>query len=75
MQSNWEQELDEAVQKIMDNAYLMPTSTRDLARDYLEACQPDFKVGFFGRGKKTLAEMARRRQLFLKMPVKRRKPS
>lgn len=53
----------------------MPTSTRDLARDYLEACQPDFKVGFFGRGKKTLAEMARRRQLFLKMPVKRRKPS
>ena len=64
LQSNWEQELDEAVQKIMDNAYLMPTSTRDLARDYLEACQPDFKVGFFGRGKKTLAEMARRRQLF-----------
>lgn len=52
LQFNWEQELDEAVQKIMDNAYLMPTSTRDLARDYLEACQPDFKVGFLAGARK-----------------------
>ena len=64
LQQDWEGEFDEAVAKIMDNAYLMPTSTRDLARDYLEACQPDFKVGFFGRGKKTMAELARRRQAF-----------
>lgn len=64
LQNDWESEFDAAVAKIMDNAYLMPTSTRDLARDYLEACQPNFKVGFFGRGKKTMAELARRRQLF-----------
>ena len=64
LQNDWEGEFDEAVAKIMNNAYLMPTSTRDLARDYLEACQPNFKVGFFGRGKKTMAELARRRQAF-----------
>ncbi len=64
LQQDWEPELDGAVAKIMDNAYLMPTSTRDLARDYLEACQPDFKVGFFSRGKKTMAEVERRRQVF-----------
>lgn len=64
LQNDWESEFDEAVAKIMNNAYLMPTSTRDLARDYLEACQPNFKVGFFGRGKKTMAELERRKQAF-----------
>ena len=62
--TDWEAEFDAGVEKILANAYLMPTSTRDLARDYLEACQPDFKVGFFGRGKKTLAELERRRKAF-----------
>ncbi|ORT99754.1 hypothetical protein D081_1638 [Anaerovibrio sp. JC8] len=61
---DWEEVFKAGVAKILDNAYLMPTSTRDLARDYLEACQPSFKVGLFGRGKKTMAELERRKQAF-----------
>ena len=37
---------------------------RRRTEDYLEACQPSFKVGFFGRGKKTEAELERRKQVF-----------
>lgn len=61
---DWEDSYKQGAETILDNAYLMPTSTRDLARDYLEACQPDFKVGFFGRGKKTMAELERRKKIF-----------
>ncbi|WP_037325602.1 dynamin family protein [Anaerovibrio sp. RM50] len=61
---DWEDTYKAGIAKILDNAYLMPTYTRDLARDYLEACQPSFKVGFFGRGKKTEAELERRKQIF-----------
>lgn len=64
IEADWEQDYRSGVQRILDNAYLMPTSTRDLARDYLIACQPDFKVGLFGRGKKTMAELERRREAF-----------
>ncbi|WP_297966816.1 dynamin family protein [uncultured Anaerovibrio sp.] len=64
LNEDWEEAYKSGIAKILDNAYLMPTSTRDLARDYLEACQPSFKVGFFGRGKKTEAELERRKQLF-----------
>lgn len=62
--ASWEDDFDAGMQRILDNAYLMPTSTRDLARDYLEACQPDFKVGLFTRGKKTMAELERRKRVF-----------
>ena len=61
---DWEDTYRAGIAKILDNAYLMPTSTRDLARDYLEACQPSFKVGLFGRGPKTMAELERRKQAF-----------
>ncbi|MGM9539283.1 dynamin family protein, partial [Anaerovibrio sp.] len=64
LRQDWTEEFSAGVENILNNAYLMPTSTRDLARDYLEACQPDFKVGFFGRGKRTLAEIERRRLAF-----------
>ena len=64
LNEDWEETYKAGIAKILDNAYLMPTSTRDLARDYLEACQPSFKVGFFGRGKKTEAELERRKQVF-----------
>ena len=50
------------VEKILANAYMMPYEVRELARLYLEASAPDFKVGFFGRGKKTAAERAVRRE-------------
>ena len=39
-------------------------TSADLAYAVGIACQPDFKVGFFGRGKKTLAELERRRKAF-----------
>jgi len=64
LNADWESTFKAGITKILDNAYLMPTSTRDLARDYLEACQPSFKVGFFGRGKKTETELERRKELF-----------
>ena len=64
LNEDWGEIYKAGIAKILDNAYLMPTSTRDLARDYLEACQPSFKVGFFGRGKKTEAELERRKQVF-----------
>ncbi|MDP4087615.1 MAG: dynamin family protein, partial [Bacillota bacterium] len=44
-------------------AYLMPSETRTLAEAYLEACQPEFKVGFFGK-QKTLAEREARLERF-----------
>lgn len=64
LELDWTENFGAEVNKILDNAYLMPTAIRDLARDYLEACQPDFKVGMFTRGKKTLAEIDRRREVF-----------
>ena len=50
------------IEKILANAYMMPYEVRELARLYLEASAPNFKVGFFGRGKKTAAERAARRE-------------
>ena len=61
---DWGPDYDEAVERILSNAYLMPTSTRDLAASYLESCQDDFKVGFFNRQKKTEAERNRRLEIF-----------
>jgi small GTP-binding protein len=49
---------------ILDNAYLMPFSTRDLAKNYLESCQSDFKVGMFFSKAKTEKERNDRLTLF-----------
>ncbi|HZG71939.1 MAG TPA: dynamin family protein, partial [Chondromyces sp.] len=51
---------DEEREKVLQNAYLMPASTRELAREYLESAQPDFKVGLFFSKKKTEEERRRR---------------
>ena len=48
--------LYEEIDKVLDNAYLMPFSTRDLAEQYLAARQPDFKVGLFFTKQKTEQE-------------------
>lgn len=56
-----ERAFDLEVDQIMDNAYLMPFQTRALAKAFLEACQPNFKVGWLPGKKKTLAERAARR--------------
>lgn len=53
----------ERFETILANAYMMPYETRELARVYLEAADPKFKIGFFSRGKKTEAELSRRREM------------
>ncbi|MEH6992402.1 dynamin family protein [Neobacillus drentensis] len=51
-----EKELDKEIAKILNNAYLMPFQTRELAEAFLEAAQPEFKVGFIFSKQKTLEE-------------------
>ncbi|MFL0362583.1 dynamin family protein [Pseudobacillus sp. 179-B 2D1 NHS] len=57
----WEEERE----KVLQNAYLMPASTRELAREFLEAVQPGFKVGMLFSKKKTEEERQRRLERFL----------
>lgn len=52
--------LQTGVNKILDNAYLMPFETRAKAQAYLESCQDTFKVGLFFTRKKTEEEKMRR---------------
>ncbi|WP_409288856.1 dynamin family protein [Peribacillus sp. SCS-37] len=44
------------LQTILNNAYLMPASTRALAESYLESTKKDFKVGMFFSKSKTEQE-------------------
>ncbi len=50
--------------KLLDNAYLMPFETRELAQKFLEAEQPEFKVGFILTKQKTLKEKEERLYAF-----------
>lgn len=58
--------LDQEVSRILQNAYLMPFETRELAKGYLESVQPGFKVGFLFSAGKTNAEKQFRKEAFLK---------
>jgi small GTP-binding protein len=55
-----EDEGKQELQNILDNAPLIPFSTRELARLFLESRQPGFKVGFLFSGGKTKEEQAKR---------------
>ncbi len=55
-----EEEGKQELQNILDNAPLIPFSTRELARLFLESRQPGFKVGFLFAGGKTKEEKAKR---------------
>lgn len=57
-------QLADGIQQILNNAYLMPFSTRSLAEAYLEACQPGFRKGLFFQRKKTRLEREMRRNAF-----------
>ncbi len=59
-----EKEIDNEFAQIMKNAYLMPFQTRELAEAYLEACQPEFKVGLLFSKQKTQEEKNSRRNRF-----------
>ena len=62
--STAEKNFKSELHKISENAYLMPFETRELARQYIEACQPDFKIGFLFSKNKTEKERQQRLQLF-----------
>lgn len=59
-----EKQFYEEVDNILDNAYLMPFQTRDLAEQYLAARQSDFKVGLFFSKQKTEQEREQRLEKF-----------
>jgi len=55
---------EEERREILKNAYLMPFETRELAKDFLESRQSDFKVGFLFSKQKTEDEKTVRIQKF-----------
>ncbi|MCC3358400.1 dynamin family protein [Bacillus sp. REN16] len=55
--------LDE-IENILSNAILMPFETRDLAKQFVESVQPDFKVGLLFSKNKTEKERDERLQAF-----------
>lgn len=55
----------EDLEVILKSAYIMPATTRDLGKSFLESVQPDFKMGLLFAKKKTEAERAERLQSFL----------
>lgn len=59
-----ERNLINNVDNILNNAYLMPFQTRELASNYLQSRQPDFKVGLFFSKQKTEQERQARLDSF-----------
>lgn len=57
-------QFDEETRKILKNAYLMPYQIRELAKMFLQAHEPGFKVGLFFSKQKTAAERDKRRKDF-----------
>jgi len=51
-----EKQLYDEIDSVLDNAYIMPFQTRDLAEQYLASRQPEFKVGLFFAKQKTEQE-------------------
>lgn len=64
--STAKQRVEQQLTTTLDNAYMMPYETREYARAYLEACQPDFKVGFLFTKQKTEEERKKRLSAFYK---------
>ncbi|MEL3972704.1 dynamin family protein [Rossellomorea oryzaecorticis] len=62
--SEVQQDFEDERSKILKNAYLMPFETRNLAKEFLESQQSDFKVGFLFSKQKTEEEQHRRAQIF-----------
>ncbi|WP_019155948.1 dynamin family protein [Robertmurraya massiliosenegalensis] len=59
-----EKEFEDGLDSILKSAYLMPFETRSFAESYLEATDPDFKVGLFFSKQKTEQERAERLERF-----------
>ncbi|KQL53751.1 hypothetical protein AN964_09715 [Heyndrickxia shackletonii] len=61
---NWRKSFDDERTKIVKSAYLMPFQIRELAKEYLESAQPDFKMGLLFSKKKTEEERVKRLEEF-----------
>ncbi|WP_174733947.1 dynamin family protein [Mesobacillus harenae] len=59
-----DQEFDSEARKVLDNAYLMPFQTRELAESYLQSQEPGFKVGLLFSKQKTEQEREARLNQF-----------
>jgi GTPase Era involved in 16S rRNA processing len=44
---DWIEQAKRTINRTIESAVLMPYETRELAKNYLESMQPEFKVGFF----------------------------
>lgn len=55
-QKNWADNVRGTVEKTVQSAILMPFDTRELARQYIESCHHNFKVGFFSSKNKVEQE-------------------
>src|SRR5690606_40599854 len=62
--SHWRKEAINEQHNLLKNAYLMPFETRELAEQFLEANQPNFKVGLLFSKKKTDIERENRLETF-----------
>ncbi|MFJ7745924.1 dynamin family protein [Peribacillus sp. NPDC097295] len=58
-------QFSEDLEVILKSAYIMPATTRDLGKSFLESLQPDFKMGLLFAKKKTEAERLERLHSFL----------
>lgn len=56
----WKNELQQQVQQVMSNAYVMTPEVREAVRLYAEASDPGFKMGFFSSKKKIEEERTAR---------------
>ncbi|SES78392.1 Dynamin family protein [Oceanobacillus limi] len=61
----FEEEFKDQLNTTLKNAYLMPSKLRDVAGEFLESCQNDFKIGIIGAKKKTDMEKKKRINTFL----------
>jgi len=64
------QEYDLELNNLLNNAYLMPAETREMAKEFLESRQKDFKVGFLF-GKKKTEEVKKERLIAFQQSVQR----
>ncbi|RLQ92525.1 dynamin family protein [Planomicrobium sp. Y74] len=58
---SWKSDFEKNRKELLENANIMPYELRNSLTLYLEAMQPDFKVGMLFSGKKTEAEREARR--------------
>lgn len=59
---SWKSDFEKNRKELLENANIMPYELRNALTQYLEAMQPDFKVGMLFSAKKTEAERASRRE-------------